>query len=524
MGILMKILIVDDEQEIRDFIGRMPEWKLAGCEVVGTASNGAEAYEMMVRLQPDVLITDIKMPIMDGIVLAEKLKKERPELPIIFLTAYSDFEYARQAIKLGVVDFITKPFRPEDLIKSVNLLRVYVSHQNEWIWQDEFFAYFSHPSPTETEKLDWLQKQAIEDRPYRLVYVEMDNTPTAVHVNQPFSRLGLKDKIDVILKDEAFSYWSALSETGIYYLLFDGLFEPGDPDEPTSSHIMNLIRTIMEVCNEDAVISISIGLSQHLNSFLELTDGIYQISQCMEYRMLLGKKSIVSHEALDDLFVEHNRNQDISRNEFSLLLQRGDSSEVSGFLRSSYKRMLTEGFNKAEMQSFNMQMVDTSEAMMVEYGIQTSSDKRMEVHKALLGLNILTEMMQFLEIYLRRVVEQIQAKKVDYASRLILETKKMVERHYAEDLTLQMIADRLNVNYSYLSRIIKRETEKNFKDILVEFRIEEAKRNLAQTDLKAYEVAYAVGFKDANHFSEIFKKIVGKTPSEYREEIRSSKK
>jgi two-component system response regulator YesN len=520
----MKIFIVDDEQEIRNFISKMPEWKLAGCEVVGTASNGEEAYEQMLKLQPDVLITDIKMPIMDGIVLAERLKKVHPELPIIFLTAYSDFEYARQAIKLGVVDFITKPFRPEDLIKSVNLLRIYVSHQNEWIWQDEFFAFFSHPSTTEADKLEWLQKEAIEDRPYRLIYVELDNTPLAIHVNQPFSRLGLKDKVDVILKNDSFSYWTAFAETGIYYLLFDKLFELEYPDEPTSNKIMNSARTIMEVCNEDTVISFSIGVSQHLSSLLELPEGIRQIGQCMEYRMLLGKKSIVSHEALDELFHEHNRNQDVSRSEFSLLLQRGDSNEVSGFLRSSYKQMLSEGFNKVEMQNFNMQLVDTSELMLVEYGIQTSSEKKMEVRKTVLALNILTEMMRFLEIYLHQVVGQIQEKKADYTSRLILETKRMIERHYTEDLTLQMIAERLNVNYSYLSRLIKKETEKNFKDILVDVRIEEAKRNLAQTDLKVYEVAYAVGFKDANHFCEIFKKIEGKTPSEYREKTRSSKK
>lgn len=524
MGYLMKILIVDDEKEIRDFIGHMPEWRLAGCEVVGMASNGEEAYEQMLRLQPDVLITDIKMPIMDGIVLAEKLKKERPELPIIFLTAYSDFEYARQAIKLGVVDFITKPFRPEDLIKSINLLRIYVSHQNEWIWQEEFFAFFSHTSPTELEKRNWLQDKSIVDRPYRLIYVEMDHTPSLIHANQPFSRLGLKDKIDGILQEGSFSYWTALSEAGIYFLVFDQLFELENPDEPTSRYIMNLTRTIAQDCNEDAVISISIGISQHLDSFLMLPEGIRQISQCMEYRMLLGKKSIVAHEALDELFHEHNRSQDISRNEFSLLLQRGDSGEVSVFLRSSYKRMLSEGFNKVEMQNFNMQMVDSSELMLIEYGIQTTSEKRMEVRRTVLALNILTEMMQFLETYLFEVVKQIQEKKADYASRLILETKKMIEAHYKEDLTLQMIAEWLNVNYSYLSRLIKKETEKNFKDILVEFRIEEAKRNLAQTDMKAYEVAYASGFKDANHFSEIFKKTVGKTPSEYREEIRNSKK
>ncbi|WP_135550329.1 response regulator transcription factor [Paenibacillus cymbidii] len=517
----MNILIVDDEQEIREFIADLPEWKHAGCKVVGTASNGLEAYEIMTRLKPDVLITDIKMPIMDGIVFAEKVKKDRPELPIIFLTAYSDFEYARHAIKLGIVDFITKPFKPEDLVKSVVLLRKYVSHQNEWLWQDEFFAFLGNPAHSDDENRWWLNDHDVDDTSFRLLYVDIDNSPDADHVYQPFSRLGLKDKIDAILKNSSFSFWTALPQTGIYYLLFDDLYEMG---EPSSTHVMNLARMIMAACKEDAALSISIGVSRHLTSFLQLPEGIRQIGQCMEYRMLLGKKSIIAHEALDQLFFDHNRSQEISRNEISLLLQKGDWDEVYGFLRSTYKKMLTEGFNKVEIQNFNMQIIESSESLLQEYGISTSSGQRVEIREKLLAFNILTDLMQFLESYLRQVIEQIQTKKADFSSRLIHEMKKMIVQHYAEDLTLQMIAERLNVNYSYLSRIIKKETEKNFKDFLLDYRIEEAKRILIQTDLKSYEVAYAVGFKDANHFSEIFKKNVGKSPGQYREEVRMSKK
>ncbi|MBW7462017.1 response regulator, partial [Paenibacillus sepulcri] len=97
----MRILIVDDESEIRDYLAGLPQWEEARCTVVGTAANGEEALGLMERTSPDVLLTDIRMPVMDGIALAEAVRATRPDLPIIFLTAHHEFEYARQAVRLG---------------------------------------------------------------------------------------------------------------------------------------------------------------------------------------------------------------------------------------------------------------------------------------------------------------------------------------------------------------------------------------------------------------------------------------
>ena len=124
--------------------------------------------------------------------------------------------------------------------------------------------------------------------------------------------------------------------------------------------------------------------------------------------------------------------------------------------------------------------------------------------------------MQFMEQYLERTVTVIGSVKQKNSVNLIESITKFIEERYMDDITLQMLADELFINYSYLSRLIKKETGQNFRDLLWAYRIEMAKIKLSATSLKHYEVAYAVGFKDPAHFSQLFKKLTGKSPGEYK--------
>ncbi len=119
---MTKVLIVDDEKYVRMGIKSETDWTLIGCEVVGEASNGLEALEIAEEVRPDLVVSDIRMPKMDGIALAEKLVERYPDIKVIFLTAYNEFEYARQAIRIGVSDYLLKPFEDGELEASIQRL------------------------------------------------------------------------------------------------------------------------------------------------------------------------------------------------------------------------------------------------------------------------------------------------------------------------------------------------------------------------------------------------------------------
>lgn len=519
----MRIVIADDEQELRDFIASMPHWAEAGYEIVGKAANGAEALELIERLRPDLVVADIRMPVMDGIELATRIRQAWPAMPVIFLTAHGEFEYARQAVKLGIVDFITKPFQPQALVDSIKLLRPHAQRQSAWVWQDEFFAFFSNSSHSDDDKRAWLARHDLADRTYTLLYAASDEAaPAAGYRSGPISRLGLKERIEGELTRSGYSYWTALSSAGIYFLLFESS-ESGWATGSASGDVMELARGIMAMLEGGHAESISIGISEQMPSYLQLPEAIAQIGRCMEYRMLLGKGSIIAYEALDRMFLAQTERRQQVMQEFGALIGAGQWEQAGNYLRAYYKQMLLGGFNKADIHSANLQIIDALEAEMKQYGIEPTAAERVERRERLLGSTVLTEMMQLLGSYLQEAEALVRARQDDYTSSLTSEAIRLIRDHFAEDLTLQMIAEKLNVNYSYLSRAIKKETDRNFRDLLREARLEEARKKLIHTDLKAYEVAYAVGFKDPQHFSEAFKQQFGKGPTAYRDEFRKGR-
>jgi two-component system response regulator YesN len=516
----MRIIIADDEQELLDFIANMPQWAEVGYEIVGKAANGAEALKLIDRLRPDLVVADIRMPVMDGLELAAHIRQDWPGMPVIFLTAHDEFEYAQQAVKLGIMDFITKPFHPQALVDSVKLLRPSARHESAWVWQDEFFAFFYSKSNSDEAKQAWLAQREFVDRSYILLYAEADAAVPTDGFRS--SRLGLKRRIEMEIERSQYTYWTALSASGIYFLLFEAIEADGESSSETGREI-GLARNIISELQVGGAESVSIGISAKMRSYLQLPVAIGQINRCMEYRMLLGKGSIIAYEALDRMFLEQKERRQIARQEFGALISAGQWEQANHYLRDYYKRMLLDGFNKTDIQSSNIQILEILEAELKQYGIEPTSADFVQRRENLLSCTILTEMMQLLGSYLQEAESLIRAKQEDYTSSLTMDVMRLIRNHYAEDLTLQMIAEKINVNYSYLSRSIKKETDRNFRDLLREIRLEEARKKLIHSDLRAYEVAYAVGFKDPQHFSEAFKQQYGKGPSAYREDIRKGR-
>ncbi|TVY03028.1 response regulator [Cohnella terricola] len=511
----MRILIVDDEQEIREYIASMQEWRKIGCEIAGTAANGEEALAILERAQADLLITDIRMPILDGIGLAEAARSAWPSMPIIFLTAYHEFEYARRAIKLGVADFIMKPFRPEDLIKSVGVLLDEREQLNGWREHDDFFELFSNETVEADRKHEWLKKHRVADGPFMLLYVEWDGTTDSITEYASFAHIHLRSLISNASGTSGFNGLTASNGRGMYLLIPLGE-EEGMKAEDS---IMAFARSLVASDGYDVETSFSIGISSRFPSLLHVPVAIRQAGRCMEYRMLLGRKSVIAYDALKTIMDNREQESADKANRLADLLRSADHEGVSRLLKDTYREMLSSGSNKKGMQHFCLQLIEKADSVLREFGINPDPDEFVGIRAKILSLAVLTDIMKELEGWLLRSADAVKRVIAQSPKRIVADLQRIIAEDYASELTLQNVSGRLNVNYSYLSRLIKKETGRNFSDLLWEQRIEAAKTMLLREDMKAYEVAYASGFKDTTHFSLLFKKTTGLTPGTYKSQV-----
>ncbi|MFD0711523.1 response regulator [Paenibacillus sp. GCM10027626] len=514
----MKLFIVDDEKAVRDYIVSLTAWNSLGCKIVGQAADGWEAYETISGTKvdaPDVLITDIRMPYMDGIELTRRILEDFPDMKVIFLTAHGEFEYAKQAVKLGAADFITKPFHENELVDRVKWIRDHRLDRRrpEWVQQEEWIRALLTPLMPEREKLDSLGHPEAMNQPAVFLFVEIDNSGILDDTGKPFSNLALREIIADVMTLYPHPYWSALSQSGVYLVLF---IPPAVPKEQLAHEAMEIARHILDAIHGSLGFSVSIGISELLSSAAELRRGLEEAKSCLDYRMLIGRNSIVAYSSMLSMQEQKREQSELKRSELADLLRKGDEALISDYLRTMNRTFMLEGISKTRIQEACMEMVETAGQTLHSFGIQPSPEETIAVRKSVLSFTILSDLMTYMEQFLKRTTALVGSARQSTSANYIDAAIKFIESRYMEDITLQMLADELFVNYSYLSRLIKKETGRNFRDLLWEHRIDIAKTKLATTNLKHYEVAYAVGFKDAAHFSQLFKKMTGKTPKDYK--------
>ncbi|GIP29733.1 AraC family transcriptional regulator [Paenibacillus sp. J23TS9] len=510
----MRIMIVDDEAVIRDSLAQLPVWSGMGCEIVAAACNGREALESISLTRPDLIITDIRMPVMDGLELAEKVRMMYPSIFVIFVTAFGDFEYARHAIKLGVADFITKPVQTEEVILAVDLLKQGVRHLNEdmRLRQEKCLqALFAgeRPDPADPAYAELCGRELL------LMSVEVDNIELLHHTGKPVSMLALREMVCCMLKYHPFPYWTYLEPKGIGVLL---IAHEISADEFKNAGI-RMAREIVTAAEGSFGHTVSMGISDCLTSPIELGHAREEIRECLDYRMLLGKGSVVSRDVITILERQQMEVEAARMRELSVIIRQSDTAAVKDFLRSIYREMLSKGLNKAQVQRYATMLVNEASSIMEEYMPAKGKEGLGDVHKSLLSYDTLKDLMAYLESLLTQAALQCRTGEYHAAARVLKGVTDYLEDHYQGEITLTSLAQHLHMNHSYLSRLIKKETGRNFRDLLWEHRIEASKALLKQSGMKAYEAAYQVGFKDPAHYSQLFKRMVGVTPTEYRESM-----
>ncbi len=534
---MVKVFLVEDEIVMREGIKNNIKWEQEGFEFVGEASDGELAYPLIQKTKPDILITDIKMPFMDGLELSRLVKHEMPDMKIIILSGYDEFEYAKEAISIGITDYLVKPIAGAQLLEAVKKVGRTIQEEQQ---QRMFLLTF------EKEQLE--NMQLARQKLFRKL----------ASGKQPVSALleeGRKTGLDLVANR--------------YNIMLFQIFEDGKV-EGYSEEQNEVIRTIEKVTEEmPEVLMVELGLEgwafilkesdeKSLSQveedfFIKLQDTICKYNG-IEYFGGVGKE-VERLSELNKCFEEANRAFSYrylkSRNQIIRSGSQVQGCSVDGELQLSMlnvdklDRRLVDNFLKTGLKSEVMHFIDEYFLSLGERNVQSLLFRQyvtMDMYFATIALleqlgyesrelvercgdfQKMTEVFSTVEQtkeYLRNVLETgidlreaVSRKK--YSS-LLKDARSYIEQNYDnEDISLNTVSASVNLSPNHFSTIFSQETGRTFIEYLTYVRMEKAKELLRSTSMRTAEIAYAVGYKDPHYFSYLFKKTQECTPREFR--------
>lgn len=487
---MLRVILADDEFLVRLAFINTINWKERGFELVGTASNGVEAYEMILRERPDIVITDLTMPQMSGLELIERVKAEGIPCEFVVLSCHNEFDYVKQALKLGVFDYILK------LSMDMNEL---------------------------LEMLERLKKKILENRP---------NTGSG---KEPFT-------------------WQELGDTSFLVIVAGSETNDEEGQDKTRAQIMSFLEQMTASIHEKSIFvynNMPILLLWEQNTDVRhlLADTKEEIEKYLGIQAGFGVGEwVVGNAKIKKSFEEavsayKNR---FFKGEYEICffeeLHYADSSAVSfGETFPDVAERLRQGIGKEFREYVSEQIEklkkeeklepDTSRMYLHEllvrikmelekYGKNAALEEEYsDLYKQINELEYLEDIRQDFVYFLDRVMERLE---VSEENEIVHAAKKYVREHLAEDLRVAWVSHSLGVSADYMSHLFKVETGIRFIDYVNHVRTEYACDRLRGTEDKIYEIGEESGFENTNYFIKVFKKYTGMTPSDFRK--RESRK
>ncbi|HOQ07198.1 MAG TPA: response regulator transcription factor [Clostridiales bacterium] len=539
---MYKVLIVDDEPIIRKGLRNIINWKNFECEVVAEAADGLDGLELIRKHRPDIIITDIKMPETDGLSMIKQIKEDVPDSKIIILTGHRNFDYAHEAVKLGVTDFLLKPSRIEELtsaisraVKELNFQKQrseelnklsQLFNQNISVLREKLLYDIIYEINTNREDIkEKLELFRMEQGRFRMLLVQNDAEESDGSEISQYDRhlyqFGIINTFIEIFSDKFEVLPVTLNTVGIAFIVMPRKDMTDDLDET----INRKCTYLQEIVNNCFGFTVTIAISSDGNDFTELPQKFRECREALEHKFYLGNNSIIYHSDVNTFF-RYDDHSMLEKLQKALIegIKSGNEAAVEERLRDIFSYIRGVDPSKKEfIKNFYWNTITSINN--IRLSLKAGDDDRKVEYTELSGLYGLIEkcsnadeLNMLLEESARSVVTKVNNYNNKSIKLILRKAVEYLHEHYHEPITLNEVAEHTLVSTYYISRMFKKEMGKNFVDYLNELRIEKAKELLKDVRYKTYEVAEKVGIPDAHYFSRLFKKYVGITPTEYREQ------
>lgn len=533
---MTKVFLVEDEYVVREGIKKNIAWAENGFEFCGEASDGELALPLIEKFVPDIVITDIKMPFMDGLELSRLIRNEFPEMEIVFLTGYAEFEYAKEAIKLGVAEYLSKPVSGTELLKVLTEIKRRVEDKRQ---EKEMRLQYLREMTENTEKEKnelLLELVSGEKHTAELVMWARD---LGIELTAPwYSILLLKLKSKYHEQDEySKSVIARFDEIEALCINDNPLFFDRSPEgkayifkadskEELETNVDTFIKEVRSRLDTHSHIQYFGGVGDSVNRLGELPACFESASRAFALRYLVDGNHILLAKNINENELLNRQDvmedgieipQRLDQAKFLEFLKMGEARDARFFVEEFFSGI---GNNAIKSQLMRQYVAVDSYLKVMEFiksvGGETSDVEQVTENKETLASE------EGAREYLVRLIDTAisareQVSKNRYGE-VIKEITKYIDDNFQDDeLNLNMIAQYMNFSPNHLSMIFSQETGQTFIKYLTDIRIKKAKELLKCTSKRSNEICEEVGYKDPHYFSYLFKKNVGMSPTEYRE-------
>ena len=531
---MLKVAVADDENIVRIGLQALFDWEENGFELAGLFGNGQEVLDYCTKNSADILITDIKMPVVDGIELIKKIKKIQPDIYIIVLSNYDDFHLVSDAFKLGIYDYVLKQFiEPENLLKLLNSIKAQIAEKVSSI--DSASLHDTHGLREKKEdflrSLLFTKALPLEETIGKIRELGLSIKPRNLYCL--FLKMSGNEDCDSdwskIIHHLAFNICTVVYETaGRYcsaeYIMVDRnsialiLSFSGNVGEIMDKKLEDLANDLVETFLSIFGIEVYIGCSKYHQTVSELNDAYIEAVDALEDSFFKTGSRIFRYTgkkydayAFNIIEIKKSINAALKFNDLDRLF-----SIINGFFDKASAEM---SVSPKDFKRHVIEIIDQLDFYLVE-AYDTKDllpNGGLSPAQAILGAVNIGYVRKYLDIILNRLSSAISENSACLS--FIPAARKYIDENYMNDIGLNEISKQLKINSNYLCRLFKEKTGENITFYIARTRIEKSIGLMAQSSLTTDEIAERVGYPNTNYYVRVFKKVTGKTISEFKNKI-----
>lgn len=539
---MIKIFLVEDEIAIRKGIKNSIDWEKEGYEFVGEAGDGELAYPMILKTKPDILITDIKMPFMDGLQLSKLVRKELPATKILILSGYDEFEYAKEAIKLQVAEYLLKPISSAKLLDVLAQVKEVIRQEQE---EKELIKKYKEDMKEnrELEKERFLNQIITQN--LSLAQILETGESLGMDLSAPLYNVLLLKITENGGKQETYAeIESALDTLSGVFSFRRGVDEwlfllTADDAEKMERRIESCRKTVRQITEKtDPPVEYFGALGNPVERLREIKNSLKEAEKKFAFQYFKKWNQILEIPVRDvgssenpqtekreneELLISSVQVDKLNHKIIENFIHTGLRREVSNFVDDYFMSMGEKSVQSLMFRQYvAMDFYLAAVAFLERLGF--SSKELVERCGDLKEMEQVIQTIEQTKEYIKKVLdatlecrESVSRKRY---SDLLKEAVSYIEHHYEEeDISLNQVAASVNISPSHFSTIFSKEMGETFIEYLTNVRMERAKQLLRSSTMKTAEIAYAVGYKDAHYFSYLFKKVQKCTPREFRTQV-----
>lgn len=518
---MIKAMLVDDEMLSVKMLEKLINWKQYGIDIVAEASDGLEAVEQFKKHQPNIVITDIRMPNLSGIEFIKKIREIDSEAEFILISAYAEFGYIKDAMRLGCSNYILKPIDELELEKTLQTVVSKISDKNiakkyaaksELMQKKQLVLAFMKSGHKAGAALEAFAEFNKRSGPFTVMSVIPDSETINEYVG--LSDLSgeqldyVPDRMEEAIRRHCGCLMLNYEEYAWVAVLFSGNIQ----------QIVKIAKEIKELLFLECKIKAKVCFSRASVSAEELPLLYEQVRQLMKYSLYIGS-SILGHG--------YNCNEDKFNTIKIATLTRDMREAVKQRNTAAACRIMDEVFRMSEsispkylanIYTFCFETVLTVKAVLTADGCKAAEDTGIlgTTYQEIASIPSMNKLRKFMSEVIHTVSSINKAGDMNYST-LVENGMAYIRENYNSNLSLEKICGHLAVSKNYFCSLFKRDTGKSIWAYLTEVRMEKAKEFLEKTDWKSYMIAYSVGYDNPSYFSRLFRKLYDQTPGEYRE-------